>query len=78
MPLDLNSSRQRALSRRSLLTLVIAMLLAGACLLSPARKWRGPIDPPETRVNGAPPEAALRPNPPTEPIRGPSESMNGV
>lgn len=70
MPIDLNSSRQRAISRRSLLTLVIALLLAAACQTIPAVIWGGDPDAAAGDAVCAPPEAATRPNPPTEPVRG--------
>lgn len=73
MALDLNSSRQRGLSRRALLTLALGCLLALTCLLLPAARW-GAAPEPETAALGAPPDAATRPNPPTEPIRGPVEA----
>jgi len=70
MFLNLNSSRQRAISRRSLLILSIALLLALACLILPPLAWKSRQKEVETRVAGAPPEAATRPNPPTVPVRG--------
>lgn len=71
MPLDLASSRQRSLSRRALLILVIALLAAAACQLLPSIVWSGHPGADSAKADGAPPEAATRPNPPTEPIRGP-------
>lgn len=68
--LNLASSRQRAISRRSLLTLVIALLVATACQLLPAIAWSGHPGANGDKASGAPPEAAIRPNPATEPLRG--------
>lgn len=68
--LNLASSRQRAISRRSLLALVIALLLAAACQLLPAISWGGHPGANSAKASGAPPEAAIRPNPATEPLRG--------
>lgn len=78
MPIDLNSSRQRAMSRRALYTLVIAVLLGIACQWVPAIAWKGRSASPATDTLGAPPEAATRPNPPTEPVRGLDDPTTGV
>jgi len=70
MFLNLNSSRQRAISRRALLIFAIALLLALACLMLPTMPWNSGERGEEARMAGAPPEAATRPNPPTVPVRG--------
>lgn len=70
MFLNLNSSRQRAISRRALLIFAIALLLALACLMLPSMPWDMRQIGDEAKVSGAPPEAATRPNPPTVPVRG--------
>lgn len=74
MPLDLSSSRQRAISRMALATLALAGLLALACSHLPALRWDMPVTDDAGCTLGAPPDAATRPNPPTEPIRGPEET----
>lgn len=71
MSLDLASSRQRAISRRSLLLLLVALALAAACQVMPAIVWKAVTNEIGVPVDGAPPEAATRPNPSTEPVRGP-------
>lgn len=70
MFLNLNSSRQRAISRRALLIFAIALLLALACMMLPTVPWGTDKRDVESKVAGAPPEAATRPNPPTVPVRG--------
>ena len=70
MPMNLNSSRQRALSRSSLATLLFAILLALACQLLPAAIWGDGATEPAEAAACAPPEAATCPNAPTEPVRG--------
>lgn len=70
MFLNLNSSRQRAISRRALLIFAIALLLALACLMTPILPWDRGTKGEEAKIAGAPPEAATRPNPPTVPVRG--------
>lgn len=74
--LNLASSRQRAISRRSLLILTIAMVLAIACQLMPAIRWGGSTGAEAAKASGAPPEAATRPNPPTEPLRGAEDAAD--
>lgn len=73
MSLDLASSRARAASRQALLVLLVALTLAAACLLVPAARWGQPTAVAPVPALGAPPEAATRPNPPTEPLRGVDE-----
>lgn len=73
MPLDLTASRDRAASRQALLLLCIALTLAAACLLVPAARWGRTAEVVPVQALGAPPEAATRPNPPTEPLRGVDE-----
>lgn len=70
MFLNLNSSRQRAVSRRALLIFAVALLLALACLILPTIPWGAKDVTNEAKASGAPPEAATRPNPPTVPVRG--------
>lgn len=70
MFLNLNSTRQRAISRRALLIFAIALLLALACMTLPAIPWGIERKDGAAKVAGAPPEAATRPNPPAVPIRG--------
>ncbi len=70
MFLNLNSSRQRGLSRRALLVFAFALLLALACLMLPTTPWSARDVTNEAKASGAPPEAATRPNPPTVPVRG--------
>lgn len=70
MPMNLNSSRQRALSRSSLTLLLFAILLAVVCQLVPAVTWGDGSVKPTDAAMSAPPEAATRPNMPTEPVRG--------
>lgn len=71
MLLNLNSSRQRGISRRALLIFAIAVTLALACLMLPSLPWsRGGGEEVRVSLAGAPPEAATRPNPPTVPVRG--------
>ena len=73
MPLDLASSRNRAASRLALLLLFVALTLVAACLLLPGARWGQPAEIAPVPSLGAPPEAATRPNPPTEPLRGVDE-----
>jgi hypothetical protein len=64
------NSRQRASHRRALFLLVGGIVAAVACLLvEPVALGSSPA--PETIATGsAPPEAAIQPNGPTEPVLG--------
>lgn len=73
MPLDLASSRARAASRQALLLLLVGLSLGAACFLLPGAQWGRPAEITPVQSLGAPPEAATRPNPPTEPVRGVDE-----
>lgn len=68
--LNLASPRQRAISRRALLMVTLALVALVACQLLPAIPWSGHPGADGAKASGAPPEAATRPNPSTEPLRG--------
>jgi hypothetical protein len=64
------TSRERAAHRRSLYLLIAGLAAAAGCLLidiaEPGREWA----PTAGASPGAPPETAIRPNAPTEPVMG--------
>lgn len=67
---ELPSSRQRSLHRRNLYLLVGSLAAAAACLLVDPLETGTDATPSEGASPGAPPESAIRPNAPTEPVMG--------
>lgn len=64
------SARQRASHRRALYLILVGVAAAVACLLVEPVQLGSDASPAEATPAGAPPAAAIRPNPPTEPILG--------
>lgn len=67
---EMPSSRQRAGHRRTLYLLVGGLAAAAACFVIKPSPLAPPAPQAEAASPGAPPEAAIRPNDPTEPVLG--------
>ncbi len=67
---EMPSSRRRAIHRRNLYLMVAGVAAAAACLLVEPVETGADAAPAERMSPGAPPEIAVRPNAPTEPVMG--------